>query len=62
MKKSWNQAVCDDCWKATRDWEPARVPELHRDTEHCSFCGEPTRSGIYVRQDPEQVKFPQWDA
>lgn len=44
---------CDECWWARRPGvEPARVlPEV------CCFCGERTRSGIYVRAKGAEAGF-----
>jgi hypothetical protein len=30
-------------------------------TERCSYCGETTMSGIYVREHPANVPFPAED-
>ena len=54
---SWTQPCCDDCWKV-------RCPDrgAHRFKEPllelCVDCGEETRSGIYIRVDPAEAKFP----
>ena len=32
-----------------------------REVEKCSFCGEFTIVGIYVRQDPKTVPYPAED-
>lgn len=46
----WTHAICDHCYSIRYDVTPVRVkPE----TETCCFCGKDTRSGIYVRQDPD---------
>ena len=53
----WNQPICDDCWLATEgNRVPCRVIEAKE--EACSYCGEATKSGIYVRADPSTVPFP----
>jgi hypothetical protein len=52
----WNHSICDECW---RKREPTRIP--HRglpeltETVCCCFCGNPTRSGILVRESPDAV-------
>lgn len=59
MKRlSWTQPICDPCWKEWYpfDGEPTRL--LSPEKEFCSFCGEETESGIYVRKDPLSVPFP----
>jgi len=55
----WTQPSCDDCWTlhASRA-APRRLAEAHREAEMCCWCGELTRSGIYVRVDPTTVPFP----
>lgn len=57
VKLSWNQPICNTCW-----WkrEPTRSP-IRLTTpgyERCSFCGNGTASGIYVRHDPRDVPYP----
>jgi len=58
-KLSWNQPICDEDWEQRN---PGRVPvtiaEEYRETERCAFCGQETRSGIFVRQDPATVAYP----
>lgn len=54
---SWNQPVCDDDWRKLRgDRWPTRVKDAKVET--CAFCGEDTRSGIYIRENPSMVKYP----
>jgi hypothetical protein len=31
---------------------------IEADEETCAYCGVPTKSGIYVRDDPAHVMFP----
>ena len=56
---NFNQPKCVECW--TRE-NPGRIVhrivEAYREQEKCSSCGNPTRSGIYVRQHPDLVMFP----
>ena len=43
--------ICDDCWMAeTGDREPIRLRK--EVSEACAFCGQITKSGIYVRRKP----------
>lgn len=51
----WNHAICDDCFiRQNRDGRsPYRL--IDPDIEVCCFCGEETKSGIYVRRDPRVV-------
>jgi hypothetical protein len=54
---SFTQPVCDVCWITDYpDKEPMRLREA--EPEQCCKCGEPTRSGIYIRVDPAKVAFP----
>ena len=61
-KLSWTQPICDDCWKRPpiRDThgpeDPTRL--LNPEKERCAFCGEDTTSGIYVRHDPRDARYP----
>jgi hypothetical protein len=54
---SWTQAICQ------KDWEkryPGIAPTVLVDPigEICAYCGEVTKDGIYIRDDPANVKFP----
>jgi hypothetical protein len=52
------QPVCDDCWDTEHPDRPSpRKGQGH--LEQCCQCGAATRSGIYVRLETGQVKFPQ---
>lgn len=47
----WTHSICELCWfNREPDREPARLNLP--DQEDCCFCGSPTTSGIYVREDP----------
>lgn len=48
----WNHCMCDECWTYLR--APA-VPYRVRGhlEQKCCYCGEMTKSGIYVRGNPE---------
>lgn len=59
-KLTWNQPTCDSCWAAQfGSREPRRMPEDVREVETCSYCGSQTESGIYRRDDPRTVPYPQ---
>lgn len=50
----WTHAMCEACWEEGNPGrEPWRAVEGPR--EKCCFCGEETRSGIYVRGDPSEL-------
>lgn len=59
---NFNQPYCDDCWikRCEERGEPDRVATRLKDPreEQCCQCGENTRSGIYVRQHPNEVPYP----
>lgn len=57
MMSTWTQPVCDECFTAER---PGRRPVRLRepDLERCCLCGAATRSGIYMRLDPNVVPYP----
>jgi ribosome-binding protein aMBF1 (putative translation factor) len=54
---SWTQPACTECWKL-RNGERKPVALSVADLEVCVYCGEETRSGIYVRIDPRKAPFP----
>lgn len=67
---NWNQVSCGPCWQANNPGrEPVRINLAALDAEEraivsrerCSWCGQPTNSGIYVRVHPSEVPFPQPD-
>lgn len=47
----WTHAICNDCWDKEN---PGKVPRrlVNKVVEDCCFCGQPTISGIYVKQHP----------
>lgn len=47
----WSHPICDDCWEFRSTAQPARL--IDPDLEMCCFCGNYTKSGIYIREDPE---------
>lgn len=51
-KKSWIHLVCDECWEAKNPGRCAVRLKITKMAE-CCLCGEDTRSGIYVRIDPD---------
>lgn len=58
IRYSWTQAVCEPCWAVSQPGrEPARMNLAPEET--CSYCGHRTQAGIYVRQDPATVRYPQ---
>jgi hypothetical protein len=69
---SWNQPICEKDWIDQRVVTtvvdgievvvdipvPMRMVSEHVAIERCSWCGEPTIFGAYVRADPATVPFP----
>lgn len=54
---SWTQPICDPCWSSRfPGLEPTRL--FTKPQERCSFCGETTKSGVYVRASPAEVPYP----
>lgn len=54
---SWTQPQCLDDYERENPDRPAtrlRFPE----DEICVTCGQPTRSGIYIRIDPAEAAYP----
>jgi hypothetical protein len=48
---NWTHLICENCW---RKREPKREPVrlINAEEEKCCFCGSLTKSGIYVRENP----------
>jgi hypothetical protein len=57
----WNQPICEDDWIGRYEGNPVRIRPEFATEERCSYCGETTTSGIYVRDDPATVPFPPED-
>lgn len=59
QKTTWNASLCDWCWS---DTNPDRLPvrALPPEAEVCTRCGDATRSGIYVRQNPDEQIYKRW--
>jgi hypothetical protein len=56
---SWTQAACDECWEERNPGRTAtRIRAEYATPETCVYCGEGTRSGIFVRIDPTTAPFP----
>ncbi len=56
MRLSWTHPICDACWNKRNPrfrHRPARLRDI--ELEVCCFCGEKTRSGIYIREDPAEL-------
>jgi len=53
---SWTHPICEACWS---ERNPNREPVTvnNGNIETCCYCGEHTKSGIYIREDPVNVKF-----
>lgn len=59
VRYSWTQPCCDDCWNERNpDRQAYKFVEKYREKETCVYCGNTTQSGIYVRVDPAEAKYP----
>jgi hypothetical protein len=56
----WTHPICWVCWERRA---PGKSPLRLRNPppEKCCICGEETKSGIFIREDPAKVKFPAQD-
>jgi hypothetical protein len=51
----WSHSICAKCWyKRNPDQEPHRL--VNRHVEICCYCGEQHFSGIYVRDNPAELR------
>jgi hypothetical protein len=51
----WTHAICVECWdKQQPGREPVTV--LNGTEQTCCFCGQPTKAGIYIREDPKGMR------
>jgi hypothetical protein len=59
VRVSWRQAICERCWLRRHPRRaPVVVPSSPVVLEICSYCGDDTIVGIYVRDNPARVPFP----
>jgi len=59
VRYSWTQPCCTACWNERNpDRQAVALIEGVREAEVCVHCGGPTRSGIYVRIDPNEADYP----
>jgi hypothetical protein len=50
----WTHPMCDPCWVEEMGLrEPVRMARAA--AERCCWCAAPTRSGIYMREDPAKL-------
>ncbi len=55
----WNHVQCDRCWKLREgNRVAARLAAEYVEAEPCCYCGAPTRSGIYRRDQPGSTAVP----
>lgn len=54
---SWIQPQCDNCWVLENGAREAS--RITPDPETCCTCGTLTLSGIYIRRNPLECRYPQ---
>jgi len=51
---SWTHSICLICWENN---QPGREPVTVKcGKEVCCFCGRDTEDGIYIREDPKELR------
>jgi len=55
---SFTQPLCDRCWIEAHGITSVPVRMQRPEGEVCCNCGKGTRSGIYIRIDPQEARFP----
>ena len=53
----WTWPLCRWCWER-KNGEREPVHMIDPKAEVCAWCGNLTEAGIYVRMDPEKVRYP----
>lgn len=54
MSGKWTHAMCGFCWYLQRGPVfPTRI--VDSDVEVCCFCGTLTKSGIFIREEPDET-------
>ncbi len=51
---SWMHVICVDCWQ-DRNGNRQAVTINPPEKKDCCFCGRPTTSGIYIRENPKNL-------
>lgn len=51
----WTHTICEDCWNEKNPERTATKMEAGA-SEKCCYCSEYTRSGIYIRDDPNTLR------
>jgi hypothetical protein len=52
----WTHPICAACYEGLHPGRtPSRIVEALREAEVCCVCAEPTRDGIYFREDPNML-------
>jgi hypothetical protein len=55
MSSKWNHSMCVICWyEKNPEREPHVITDADEDT--CCFCGLKSKAGIYVREDPKDLR------
>lgn len=50
----WTHMLCDTCWEALKPYQqPYRI--VDQPERGCCRCGLPSRSGIFVREHPDNM-------
>lgn len=56
MASNWTHLICDKCWKYIHGNQfPLRLNIVNH--APCCYCGVPTESAIYVREDPLSLRL-----
>jgi hypothetical protein len=60
LRVSWTHGICASCFRVRYpvDWMSRIVTVHDAKREQCCDCGLPTTDGIYIRDDPVQVRYP----
>ena len=50
----WTHSICEDCWDKKN---PTKLADRHGpgDDDICCFCQKKHNSGIYIRENPDNL-------
>lgn len=55
-RHAWNHSICEECWLEREGTStPVRIKDEYRDDESCCWCLKQHRSGIYRRENPDDM-------
>jgi len=55
VSEKWDHSICDDCWNTLRPKNKSNLMGWSQ-PDWCCWCSKLHRSGIFMRNDPEELR------